>query len=842
MAISFEERVRRAVIAPAALAILSSLACGDSSNGSNWMPGDDAGSSGSSGGSGSSSTSGSGSSSGSSGTGSSSGNQPGDAASGDDASGGSSGASADGGGSSGAGGDGGCAPAGQGGGGQPAIAPLPNGATQYQGTFTSPPTQTSTGGTTDAPLLGNGDVGVAVFGTIDAMTFILGKTEFWSLAQLSIKAMSRLSLSIPGMSGASYAMTEDIGTGQVTGTFSANGNTVATTSWVQATDTTNNLFFTKFAYTGGGTQTVTVSLAVGNKNTNPTSQGAMADVLYQDVQGDSGDTVGGDKTHKVRVATRAVGATGTVANDNLTFTLTPGQTITLATSIMSNFDADAYQTQAVANVSSLMPSDVDTFNAKHQAWWDAFYRTSYVTVPDKIIEKEYWASLYILASTSRTGEIAPGLWGPWVMQDPSWGYYTMDYNQEVPFYAAFPTNHVELADCYDPPIIAYTLSNAEAQATAAGFTGALFSIGVGISPHGQFGGGLGSTGNLKSIGAWSATDMIMHYYYRPDPAYAQSIYPALKQMALFWENYLVKNGSTYDIVNDAQQEGDMYPQTDGIMSLGLVRFLLQGCIDISTALNMDATERAIWQDRLTNLSPFPTFTGCPSCTNGETVFRWTSLGRDWAGGNAIGIQHIYPGSQIGLSSDPTLLQTAKNMVGAMARWNDGNGTVTFYPAAARVGYDPATILKQLDSWIQGNTYPNLHIHSNGGGIENVNTVPSTLAEMMLQSFQGTLRLFPNWPSGTDAKFANLRAYGGYLVASQMRMGTVPYVAVTSEMGNAFTLSNPWGSGQVAVYRNGTSAPAMSGSTLTIQTCPGEIVVLAPSGTSYASVVALMNAQ
>jgi alpha-L-fucosidase 2 len=56
---------------------------------------------------------------------------------------------------------------------------------------------------------------------------------------------------------------------------------------------------------------------------------------------------------------------------------------------------------------------------------------------------------------------------------------------------------------------------------------------------------------------------------------------------------------------------------------------------------------------------------------GKTVFRWTSVGRDWDTGNDIGIQHVYPGGQIGLSSDPALWQTANNMIDAMARWNSG---------------------------------------------------------------------------------------------------------------------------------------------------------------------------
>jgi len=328
----------------------------------------------------------------------------------------------------------------------------------------------------------------------------------------------------------------------------------------------------------------------------------------------------------------------------------------------------------------------------------------------------------------------------------------------------------------------------------------------------------------------------MHYYYTLDPAYAAAIYPTLKQMSVFWENYLVKNGDKYDIVNDAQHEGDPSPQTNGVMSLGLVRQLLQATIDVSTALGMDADERAIWQDKLIHIAPYATFT-----MNGKTVFRYTEVGRDWNNGNSIGIQHIYPGSQIGLSSDATLLETAKNMVEAMARWQSGGGNVTFFPAAARVGYDPAVILLQLGNWIKGNTFPNLHIHEGGGGIENFNTVPSTLSEMMLQSFQGTLRIFPTWPSGSDAKFAGLRAYGAFLVSSAIEKDAIPYVRIVSERGGPFTLANPWADKPMAVFRNGVDAGMQSGATVTLQTCASDSIFVAPPGTAYATIAAAVNA-
>jgi alpha-L-fucosidase 2 len=181
-----------------------------------------------------------------------------------------------------------------------------------------------------------------------------------------------------------------------------------------------------------------------------------------------------------------------------------------------------------------------------------------------------------------------------------------------------------------------------------GWTGAYYRVHIGPLPN-----GCGDTAewNQKSCGAFAATDMLMHFYATRDPAYGRKIYETIKELATFWRDYLVKDGNRYVITNDAQHEGDASPQTNGIMSLGLVRFLLQGAIDLSTDLDVDPAMRLEWQDRLTNLSAFPTF-----ARNGKQVFRYTEVGRDWNNGNAIGSQHIYPSLQIGLSSDAALLK------------------------------------------------------------------------------------------------------------------------------------------------------------------------------------------
>jgi hypothetical protein len=107
--------------------------------------------------------------------------------------------------------------------------------------------------------------------------------------------------------------------------------------------------------------------------------------------------------------------------------------------------------------------------------------------------------------------------------------------------------------------------------------------------------------------------------------------------------------------------------------------------------------------------------------------------------------------------------------------------------------------------------------------------------MLLQSFQNELRLFADWPKGVDARFGDLRAYGAFLVSSDVRKNVVQYVRIVSEHGGPAVLVNPWPSA-VRVYRNGVDAGTMTGAKLTIPTAVNEIIHLAPDGASYQAIL------
>ena len=175
-------------------------------------------------------------------------------------------------------------------------------------------------------------------------------------------------------------------------------------------------------------------------------------------------------------------------------------------------------------------------------------------------------------------------------------------------------------------------------------------------------------------------------------------------------------------------------------------------------------------------------------------------------------------------SDPGLLEISRNMIDAMGRWNDSNGSSSWYAACARVGYDPKKILAGLNDMYSRHTLPNKLLNFGGGGIENVSPALG-VTEMLLQSHEGVIRFFPVWPKEQDARFGSLRAVGAFLVSAELTNGVVRAVKIRSEKGRACTVQNPWPGKNVQLVRNGKAAETATGARFTWGTAPGEILEL-----------------
>ena len=84
-------------------------------------------------------------------------------------------------------------------------------------------------------------------------------------------------------------------------------------------------------------------------------------------------------------------------------------------------------------------------------------------------------------------------------------------------------------------------------------------------------------------------------------------------------------------------------------------------------------------------------------------------------------------------------------------------------------------------------------------VENF-SLPAVINECMLQSYDGTLRLFPNSFGMGPARFQDLRAVGAFLVSASWNGKTVSPIVLLSEKGTTVRISNPWGNAKLRITR------------------------------------------
>jgi hypothetical protein len=544
----------------------------------------------------------------------------------------------------------------------------------------------------------------------------------------------------------------------------------------------------------------------------------------------------------VSVPDAAAAALQVVGSPDRTFTVTTNQPVLLVVSSQGLLVTTNFFNDATNRAGAFQMADFTPLRSAHQTWWSNFWGKSFVEIPDQTLMQRYYLSHYVMASASRNPNFPPGLQG-WVTTDsPMWsGDLHLNYNFEAPFYGLYAANHVEQAEPYNQPIFDIAGVGRQLGVSQLGING--IYLPVGIAPKGN----LVYTIYMgqKSNAGYACVPLAQRWYTTRDLAFAAAAYPFFRDVAQFWENYLVYTnnyngvaGARYVDFSDSVHESsgnDINP----LVSLSFIRLVLNCALDMSTSLGVDAARHANWQNILTNLSAYPTYRVAdlgwwPSqlphtaTVSNLPVFRYTEVGTAWWSDNTVGIQHIYPGNGIGLDSPPDLLQRATNQIYVMSRWLDNNGMSSFFPAAARVGYDPNTILAQLDNMVASWGWANGFYSANGGWMENESVVPNTIQEMLMQSQEGVIRFFPCWPTNLDGRFGTLRAYGAFLVSAQQHNGLVAGVHITSEKGQPCTVQNPWPGQSVAVTRNGLLGEVVSGARFTLPTSANETLDLAPA--------------
>jgi len=739
--------------------------------------------------------------------------------------------------------------------GQSTSRPIP--AASYDPVFDTPPKNVPTPKTPDAPLAGNGDMGITMGGTPDSLTFYLGKNDCWRAYPAypggGIALPGGLTILLPGLRSATYHAREILAKAAIESLFEKDSLHLSLHTWVTAT---HNTVIIECSSNLRVKARLRLWAKTGNTSVNTSGN---AGGVYWVTRSFENTPLLAWPSHTA-IAMKVIGSP--ISADSA-IVLLPGHRVTITLTAYTNFDRSNWKTAAIHDARPLSAERIEVMRQAHEQWWQKFWQRSNVQINDPFLQKYYYTSQYLLACSTRGGKFPPGIWGPFITQDSTaWGGdYHLNYNYQAPFWATYSSNHIDLVDNYDQPLLDYMPEGRRLAKALLNMPGIYYPVGIGpkglvttrwpLTPEEMLQ-RYGTRDNTidqgyKFLGqkinaVFGSANMLMRFYSTYDHAYAERIYPYLLACTEFWAHYLAFEDGRYVIRMDHYNEvmpnlrtggqwKDRLGDFNSTLSLGLVNMLFRGVIDVSTFLQKDKDRRQQWRNILLHLSKFPVGEkdGTPSLKNMERGPQNATV--QPAGLNRVSIHGlILPGGVAGPCTDSAFNSILLNDI---AHWKDrmkgpgewgntlGNGIETCFPGAVRVGYDPAFLLQQLKDRITLTALPNGWITQTGGGIETLAAVPLTIDEMLLQSYEGVLRVFPDWDRTRDASFDQLRAYGAFLVSSRIKAGRVQFVALTSEKGRPCDMENPWPREKVRLIRKGRPTQLLSGARLHFITTPGE---------------------
>lgn len=482
--------------------------------------------------------------------------------------------------------------------------------------------------------------------------------------------------------------------------------------------------------------------------------------------------------------------------------------------------------------------------AQHARWWQSYWDGASVSVPNPIIERQWYLETYKFGAAARADTPPITLQGPWTADNrkiPPWkGDYHHDLNTELSYWPAYSGNRLDGA-------AGFVRWLWDTKPTAQAWTKRFFDLpGLNVPMTADLNqeqiGGWHQYTHSATTGAWLAHHFYLHWRYTMDRDFLRNrAYPWLRDVSVFLEAITEKGAdgkrtlplTSSPEINDNRI--DAWFPTITNYDLALIRWNFETTAELADELGRPQ-EAQRWR---AVLSEMPDLALDP---NDSKLLVASDYPLPGSHRHFSHLMAIHPLGLVRWENGP---QDRAIIEASLAELEEkGSDWWTGYSfswlanlaARARDGEKAERALEVFSTaFCLRNSF-----HCNGDqtdkGYSNFRYRPFTLEgnfaaaaglqEMLLQSYSGTIRVFPAVPDAwQNVSFAKLRAEGAFVVSAHRQGGRTTSVEISAEAGGPCQLENPFGDAAYDVQGLNESDIRAAGANLLFELAPGQTVRL-----------------
>jgi len=463
--------------------------------------------------------------------------------------------------------------------------------------------------------------------------------------------------------------------------------------------------------------------------------------------------------------------------------------------------------QAGKMVKNAIREPFSNAHLRHAEWWKSYWDRSFVSIPDKLLEKQWYLEMYKFGSASRKGAPPISLQAIWTADNgklPPWkGDYHNDLNTQLSYWPGYSSNHPEESSVFTDWLWNH-------QSYFKEYTQRVFSTnGINVpgvaTLRGREMGGWHMYAMSPTISCWLAQHFYLEWKYTMDRSFLQDrAWPwvretagHIEQLAKFKNGYRTLPMSSSPEFHDGYMEAWFLQMTN--YDLALCKYVFKIAAEMAAEMGLMAEQTHL----LKVGSEFPELD--ISKSDGLTVapgYPYKESHRHFS--------HLMAFHPLGLLSldnqdDKLIIESSlRNLekqgtsqwtgysfswLGNLyARTKQGNKAVEALNTFARCFCSPNSFHLNGDQCKEGHssfTYDPFTLEGNfafAAGIQ----------EMLLQSHLEKIEIMPAIPQDwKEVSFRDLRAQGAFLVSAEKKNGVIDSFAIYSEKGGEAVIQLPF---------------------------------------------------